>query len=341
MMARSKKFAHRQKLMAATVIIFYVVLSWYVLYEGVSYIVNIWLSNEDWGEITSLLISLAWVVVVIVTHFLMFLWTNKKQKQGASMRFTSQVFKPGKLKTICIRAGFSPSNDAESIDAEAGERDTVAKKQQGKEFETGGKATSMEKKQSRVTILDDNIIDEEETAPKSSIYVSPEHAPPYWKLWMNKIAETYPSLCCCLVKKYGFENISQKRLDFIDHAREKSKTAKFFIGFKRFSWYLFSFTCFFFTIVNIGATYQQCAAKNALQDTFELLYPPDYLNSTMCAWDSPGANATIKTFDNRQGVYDAGYEVVHCGACGRCSNWNDITLQYTSRKYLAAITKVW
>ena len=200
----------------------------------------------------------------------------------------------------------------------------VTTKQQGKEHETEDEARTTEKKQSSATILDDTIIDEEETAPKSTIYVSPEDAP-YWKLWMNKIAETHPSLCCCLVKKYGFENILQKRLDFIDHEREKSKTAKFFIGFKRFSCYLFSFTCFFFTIVDIGATYQQYAAKNTLQDTFELLYPPDYLNSTMCAWDSPGPNATIETFDSRQDVYDADYEIIHCGACGRCSNWNDIT----------------
>lgn len=30
-----------------------------------------------------------------------------------------------------------------------------------------------------------------------------------------------------------------------------------------------------------------------------------------------------------------------CGACGACSNWNDIQLQYTTRKVLAAISTVW
>ncbi len=340
MKARSRQFAHRQKLMAAIVIVFYAVLSWYVLYAGVDYIANIWLSSEDQSDATSFLISLAWVVVMIATHLLMLLWTNEKKKQGASMRFTSQLFKPEKLKNIYDVAGFSRNNDSESDDAEAGIKDDMPAEQPAKDKKTSEEAT-LEKNKPHVTIVNDKSINEEKSAPKSILYVSPEDAPSYWELCMNKIVETYPCFCCCLEKKYGVENISRRRLDYIDHAREKSKAAKMFIGFKRFSWHLSSFACFFFTIVNIGATYQQCAAKNALQDTFELLYPPDYLNATMCAWDAPGPNATIKTFDTRQDVHDAGYEIIHCGACGRCSNWNDITLQYTSRKYLAAITKVW
>jgi len=64
----------------------------------------------------------------------------------------------------------------------------------------------------------------------------------------------------------------------------------------------------------------------------------------MCAWDSnskPGPNSTIKQFDTAQAVYDANYEIIHCGACGACSNWNDIQLQYTTRKVLAGISTVW
>ena len=30
-----------------------------------------------------------------------------------------------------------------------------------------------------------------------------------------------------------------------------------------------------------------------------------------------------------------------CGACGACSNWDDIQLQYTTREVLSAIGKVW
>jgi len=66
----------------------------------------------------------------------------------------------------------------------------------------------------------------------------------------------------------------------------------------------------------------------------------------MCAWEKnadglkPGPNSTIKQFDTVQEVQDANYEIIHCGACGACSNWNDIQLQYTTRKVLAGITKV-
>ena len=56
-----------------------------------------------------------------------------------------------------------------------------------------------------------------------------------------------------------------------------------------------------------------------------------YNNGTMCAWDEPTPNATIKTFDTLQAVYDANYSVVHCGACANCSNYPDMSLEYTTR----------
>ena len=85
---------------------------------------------------------------------------------------------------------------------------------------------------------------------------------------------------------------------------------------------------------------------SGVNDFFKCLfpYPPDYLTGAMCAWDKegiPGPNSTIKTFATVQDVEDANYEIIHCGACGDCSNWNDIQLQYTSSKYLAGIATVW
>jgi hypothetical protein len=138
---------------------------------------------------------------------------------------------------------------------------------------------------------------EEKTSPSLDRYVSPQEAPSYWTLFMNEMVETHPFFCGCLKKKYGLESISQED-GYVDRAREKTTLGKFLIGLKRFLWYLFSAACFFFTIVNIGSTHQQCAAKAALPSTFELLYPPDFLNGTTCAWDTPGPNATIKTFES-------------------------------------------
>ena len=46
----------------------------------------------------------------------------------------------------------------------------------------------------------------------------------------------------------------------------------------------------------------------------------------MCAWNESSPNADIRTFTSLQAVYDANYTVVHCGACGDCSNWNDLSV---------------
>jgi len=91
----------------------------------------------------------------------------------------------------------------------------------------------------------------------------------------------------------------------------------------------------YFVIINIGATTQQNRVRAALPGTFELLYPSDYVVGQMCAWDKASPDADIRTFDSLEEVYAANYTVIHCGACGACSNWNDLSLQWTTRTYLA------
>lgn len=345
--ARSKKYAHRKKLLAIISILFYTILSSFCFLAGTSYISEVWVSNGS--ILITFLISLAWVVVVIVTHVVVKRWTEGKLEEGASMRFKSEVFNADKLgRTIFsiftkdVTHGSSPSQIPEGV--EVADTDLPNDKVDGINVTTQSESIVETKERDVKFVEDDDSLIEgadkkgEETLDRSNIYIGPEEAPSYWTLYMNQLVFSYPYLCCCLNEKYGLANIPQKRLDYIDRAREKTKFSKFWFEFKRVLWYLSSFGCFFFTIVNIGATYQQCAAREALPHTFKLLYPPDYLNGTMCAWDAPGPNATIKTFESLQDVYDVDYEVVHCGACGRCSNWNDITLQYTTKEVLAAIT---
>jgi len=170
-----------------------------------------------------------------------------------------------------------------------------------------------------------------------SRYVSPENAPSYWALFMNKMVETYPCLCSCLNRKYGVESISTRRLDYVDSAAELTTIGKLFLYVRHTLWYLLSAFCLFLTIVNIGATYQQCVARKALGGTFALLYPENYLTGEMCAWDAPGPNSTLETFESPQAAYDAGYEIAHCGACGYCSNWNDLSIQWSSTEVLSGI----
>jgi len=101
-----------------------------------------------------------------------------------------------------------------------------------------------------------------------------------------------------------------------------------------------------FTIATIGATLQQNAARAALDSTFQLLYPPNYVTTgPMCAWNYNNTighvdtDLDIRTFHSLDNAHDANYSVIHCGECGHCSNWNDLRLQWTTRTYLAESAK--
>jgi hypothetical protein len=93
------------------------------------------------------------------------------------------------------------------------------------------------------------------------------------------------------------------------------------------------------TVINIGATQQQAIVRRALPGTYETFYPENYASSTMCAWNKASPDADIRTFDSLEDVIAANYTVLHCGACGHCSNWNDISLQWTTRDHLADIAR--
>ena len=119
-------------------------------------------------------------------------------------------------------------------------------------------------------------------------------------------------------------------------------------GWSRFvtilKWTLWTLACSWhlsFVIVNIGASYQRNKVRGALSGTYEKLYPGNYTTGAMCAWDEASPNADIRTFDYFQDVMDVGYTVIHCGECGYCSNWNDLSLQWTTREHLAKKAKDW
>ncbi|KAG7373343.1 hypothetical protein IV203_034067 [Nitzschia inconspicua] len=102
-------------------------------------------------------------------------------------------------------------------------------------------------------------------------------------------------------------------------------------------WGITSVMHLYFLIICIGATIQQDRVRNALPQTFDLLYPPNYVKSTMCAWNESAPYADIRTFDSLDAVMEANFTVIHCGACGSCSNWDDLSLQWTTRDNLASL----
>lgn len=369
MKARSPSYAMHKRKLAILVIVLFSIGSWWALWAGIWYIMKVWNPNEDdISDFAGFFLSLIWIGFMVVLHLVVRSWTGKKKALGHSMRFTSQLFDASNLGNLISSMKKCEGKDGEeNCDGDEGNGDT--KKASATEVATSPAAIAIpegvdvggdnDKKESEEDDRDDPLSDKEgqetiehhvafaedsKESPDENTadnrYVGYEDAPSYWKLFMTKLVDTYPFFCgCCLKKKHDVKNISRKRLDYINEAREISKLRKFFLGLKRFIWYFFSIAFFLLTIVNIKATHEQCAAKNALEPTFKQLYPQDYNTGTMCAWDEPGPNATIKEFDSVQAVNDANYKVVHCGSCGACSNWNDLQLQYTSRRVLAGITK--
>jgi len=334
---------------------------------------KVWkLDDEEISYFAGFSLSLIWIGFMVVLHLVVCSWTRKKKALGHSMRFTSQYFDAKNLGNLISSMKKCEGKDGEeSCDGDGDEGNVDTRKATATEIATAPAATAIpegvdgsgdnDKKETEEEDRDDSLYDKEgqETVEHHVVfaedskespdedtanngYVGYEDAPSYWKLFMAKLVDTYPFFCgCCLKEKHDVKNISRRRLDYVNEAREISKSRKFFLGLKRFIWYFFSIALFFLTIVNITASHEQCAAKNALDPTFHELYPLDYNTGTMCAWDEAGPNATIKEFDSVQAVNDANYNVIHCGSCGACSNWNDLQLQYTTRKVLAGITKVW
>jgi hypothetical protein len=117
--------------------------------------------------------------------------------------------------------------------------------------------------------------------------------------------------------------------------REKTPLEIFVSVIKWIIWIGGNALFLFLVILNIGATYQNNVVQRHLQGAFDFIYPHDYNNKTVCAWDNQGSQSNITTFDSPETANAASFSVIHCGACGACSNWNDLSLQWTTRTHLA------
>ena len=93
--------------------------------------------------------------------------------------------------------------------------------------------------------------------------------------------------------------------------------------------------CLYFVAVSIGATLQQNGVREALPAVQEALY--NQMNEgPVCAFDNRGAESNITTFPNKEAAHENGFLVVHCGACGACSSWENLIIEYTTRDSMAA-----
>lgn len=94
--------------------------------------------------------------------------------------------------------------------------------------------------------------------------------------------------------------------------------------------------CLYFVAVSIGATKQIAATRKNLPYVHEVLY--NHMNEgEVCAFDNRGPESNITTFPNKEAAHEAGFLVVHCGACGACSSWENLIIQHTTRNSMAAL----
>jgi len=286
------------------------IASWYTVFTGIKYVFDVWLPSYDKHQRTldAFGYSMIWIVVLISCHIVMWnYWSTRSKKQ--STRTSSPT-------TTTAAAAVDKTMPRGSIDIDKeGQEDSAYDMKTTVEHGTEVEGITSEDN-AKIDYGTNNGGDGDNLVRNG--YVGPNDAPSYWRIMregQQQQTQTQPPKTC--LEKTG---------DWM----------------KQYSWYILSFFFFAMAVINVLASYEQCAAKNALPTTFAKLYPEGYTQGTMCAWDTtqpPGPNSTIKTFETLQDVQDANYEVIHCGACAACSNWNDIQLQYTSRKVLAGVTK--
>lgn len=95
----------------------------------------------------------------------------------------------------------------------------------------------------------------------------------------------------------------------------------------------------YFVIVCIGATAQANQARDKLPFVYEAIY--NHMNEgPVCAFDNQGSNSNITTFEDVDAAHDAGFLVLHCGACGACSNWEDLKLEWTTRDTISELANI-
>ena len=94
--------------------------------------------------------------------------------------------------------------------------------------------------------------------------------------------------------------------------------------------------CLYFVMVTMIATRQISNTKENLFSVRKALYETQN-EGPVCAFDNLGAASNITTFDNKEAAHEAGFLVLHCGACGACSTWENLIIEYTTRNNMAAL----
>jgi hypothetical protein len=100
-------------------------------------------------------------------------------------------------------------------------------------------------------------------------------------------------------------------------------------------WLSLVFFSLWIVVVLIGATKEKDETQKMLSSVDQQLY--HYMDQgPVCAFDNKGADdSNITTFPDKDAAHDAGFLILHCGACGACSDWHNLSREYLTRNFLA------
>jgi len=94
--------------------------------------------------------------------------------------------------------------------------------------------------------------------------------------------------------------------------------------------------CLYFVAVSIVATDQISSTRAKLPSVHEEIYT--HMNEgPVCAFDNRGPESNITTFANKEAAHDAGFLVLHCGACGACSSWDNLIVEFSTRNTMSEL----
>jgi len=321
----------------------------------------------------------AWIVAGILLHLIVWTYSKRKaeqrellQKSGGkvrSQRFQTKLFHPKHFTGISNADDILPPNRDEEDDganpecaAENADNDNdddnerTARKVRIKSITTGstkfdddGDDNEKDTDDGEIEIDDtkgpndrgDSVVvdgddaEEKEMDEGKDSANSAELEDPTWASLIRG------KLCCCCgwcgprcvgytVKPISDDDFEEEDATVIDRIVQI---------FSWTIWILASIICLYITIVNIGATVQADKTMQQLPYTDEVLY--DHINDgPVCAFDEVGAQPyDIKTFPSAADAVAANWTVAHCGACGACSPWSILSIQWTTRDELAKLSK--
>ena len=93
--------------------------------------------------------------------------------------------------------------------------------------------------------------------------------------------------------------------------------------------------CVFVAIIAMGGAIQATVSKKKapyVHARYERLNDEE-----VCAYDTKCGN--LQTMETKEAAYAANHTIVHCGRCSSCSSWQDLSVQWNTRKKAAKLSQ--